>query len=68
MKTLYWQMSVAIVVILLLASFTIVFQSNITAPKLAGIPFIFWTSFLLTVLLVLMTYLGFRVFPYKEDK
>ena len=68
MKILYWRMLVSAVVAVALISFLFVFRTEITSPRLAGIPYILWSSFLLTVLLVVMTYIGFKLFPYKEEQ
>ncbi len=68
MKILYWRMLVAAVIAVALISFLFVFQIGVTSPRLAGVPYILWSSFLLTVLLVVMTYLGSKIFPYKEEQ
>jgi hypothetical protein len=49
-----------------LVSFLIIFKENKITPTLAGIPFIFWSGFLVSVLIVLATYLASKIFPYEE--
>jgi hypothetical protein len=49
-----------------LVSFLIIFKENKITPTLAGIPFIFWSGFLVSVLIVLATYLASKIFPYGE--
>lgn len=67
MKPKVWTFIVGSVLVLSLASFLFLFRENTLQPKLGEVPFIFWSSFLLTVLIVALTYLGSRFFPYKED-
>lgn len=36
-------------------------------PQLAGMPFTFWFSIMITTILVGLTYYASRIFPFKED-
>ena len=67
MKIIYWRILVGIVIVVALVSFLFVFHADISSPRLASVPYIFWTSFILTVLLVILTYLGHKLFPFNED-
>jgi hypothetical protein len=49
-------------------SFFFLFQENKLNPTIAGIPFIFWSGFLVTTLVVVLTYLASRFFPYEEKR
>ena len=68
MKILYWRILVGAVIVIALLSFAFIFQTGITTPRLASVPYIFWTSFLLTVILVVLTYIGSKIFPYKDEQ
>jgi hypothetical protein len=66
MKQKIWRFLVSLVITLVLASFLIIFKENKITPSLKGIPFIFWSGFLVTVLVVLATFLASKIFPYGE--
>jgi uncharacterized membrane protein len=66
MKKKIWRLLVSFIIILTLVSFLIIFKENKITPTLAGIPFIFWSGFLVSVLIVLATYLASKIFPYEE--
>ncbi|XOV93745.1 MAG: hypothetical protein ACFHWX_03345 [Bacteroidota bacterium] len=68
MKIIYWRILVGVVIVIALISFLFVFQTEITTPRLGSVPYIFWSSFLLTVLLVVLTYIGSKIFPYKDEQ
>lgn len=67
MKPNIWKFLVATVLLLSFGSFAFIFRENQDGPALWNIPFIFWTSFIVTALLVLATFIGSRVFPDQED-
>ncbi len=67
MKHKIWRFLVSLVIVLTMASFLIIFKENKLTPSLAGIPFIFWSGFLVTVLVVFATYLASKIFPYMEN-
>jgi uncharacterized membrane protein len=66
MKKKIWRLLVSFIIVLTLVSFLIIFKENKITPTLAGIPFIFWSGFLVSVLIVLATYLASKIFPYGE--
>jgi hypothetical protein len=68
MKFKIWNLLVLTVVILAIISYLLLFQENKVNPTLLGIPFAFWTGFLVTVLVVIATFLGSRFFPHDEPK
>jgi hypothetical protein len=68
MKQKIWRFLVSFVIALFMASYMVVFGENKEVPSLAGIPFIFWTGFLATVLVVFATYLASKIFPYGETR
>jgi hypothetical protein len=68
MKQKIWRFLVSLVIALSLASFLVIFKENKEIPSIQGIPFIFWSGFLVTILVVFATYLASRIFPYTEEK
>lgn len=70
-KQKYWKVCCGIAIILSLITFTpLVIPQGVYEPMLMGIPYTLWTSFIITVLLVILTYIGTIVHPgvHKEDK
>ena len=67
MKIVYWQALVGIVITLALISFIFIFKEGVSTPYVASVPYILWSSFIPTLTLVILTYLGSKLFPYKED-
>jgi len=67
MKPKIWQFLVFSVVILTVGSFAFLFRENLDGPTLWNIPFIFWTSFIVSILIVLATYLGSIFFTHQES-
>ncbi|WP_339866306.1 hypothetical protein [uncultured Algoriphagus sp.] len=68
MKSKQWKILVLTVLIMTVGAFLILFKENKLDPTLAGIPFVFWTGFLVTALTVFATFLGSKVFPYEDPK
>ena len=63
-----WKICVTLVVTLSLLTFTpLIMPAGVYQPELFGIPYTFWTSFLLTVLLVVLTFIGTRVHPGRNS-
>ena len=67
MKQKIWRFLVSLVAALTLTSFLFIFKENKEIPSIEGIPFIFWSGFLVTLLVVFATYLASRIFPYVEN-
>jgi hypothetical protein len=64
---IYWRITAAFAVILILATFTpLVIEPGKIEPKLFSMPFTLWVSILITILLVVLTYIGGRV--HLKDK
>ncbi len=62
-----WRIVVASAILLILLSFGIFFTAGEPAPFLFSLPYVLWSSILITALLVVLTFIGTRVFPFKED-
>lgn len=68
-RKIYWKICIAAVVFLTILVFTpLVIPAGIHKPGLFGIPLSLWTSFIITVLLVAITFIGTKVHPGNEEK
>jgi len=64
-----WYLCCAGVIIISLLVFTpLVTPANTYKPMWMGIPYTLWLGILLTIALVVLTYLGSSVHPGKNDK
>ncbi|WP_133557994.1 hypothetical protein [Algoriphagus boseongensis] len=68
MKSRSWTLLITTVIALTLISFVLLFKQGKTEPMLGDVSYIFWISFSVTCILVFLTFLGSRVFPYKESE
>lgn len=68
MNSKIWNILVLTVLALSIVSFLFLFEENKLEPSIAKIPFAFWTGFLVTVVIVALTFLASRFFPYQESK
>lgn len=67
-QKLYWRITAAIAVVLILITFTpLVIAPGKIEPKLFAMPFTLWMSILITILLVVLTYIGGR-FHLKDEE
>ncbi|MCU0401962.1 MAG: hypothetical protein MUE75_13320 [Algoriphagus sp.] len=62
-----WHLLASAVLLLSIASFWWIFQEGKSDPELGSIPYVFWTSFAITLLIVVATFIGSRIFPHEED-
>lgn len=63
-----WKICIAIFTILSIISFTpLVLPQEVYKPEILGIPYTLWTSFLITLAFVLLTYVGTRLHPGNKD-
>lgn len=68
MQPKIWNLIVSTVLVITIGSFAFLFRENKHSPELWNIPYTFWSGFLVTVLIVLATFLGARFFPYHDPK
>ncbi|UZD22588.1 hypothetical protein PBT90_04035 [Algoriphagus halophytocola] len=68
MKSKQWNFLVLAVTVLTVFAYLFLFKSGKLDPTLASIPFVFWSGFVVTVLVVIATFLGSKFFPYKDPK
>ena len=65
----YWRILRTIAIILCLLVFTpLVIPAGVHKPELFGVPYSLWTSFLITVTLVFLTYLGTKVHRSNDEE
>lgn len=67
MKLKPWHFLASAVFLLSIVSFWFIFQEDKINPSLGSVPFIFWSSFVITVLVVLATFLGSIIFPQEKS-
>ncbi|EAZ83209.1 hypothetical protein [Algoriphagus machipongonensis] len=68
MKFKLWNLLVLLVVILTAVTYLFLFQENQEDPKIGAVPYIFWTGFIVTVVIVFATFLGSKFFPFEDPK
>lgn len=61
-----WLTLVALVILVVITSFFWLFREQQTEPEFLHLPYILWLGILQTTLLVILTYLGAKYFPYKD--
>ena len=68
-KKKYWTICVVIAIILIILAFTpIALPKGVYEPMVFGLPFSLWFSFLITVSLVILTYIGAHVHPGADEE
>lgn len=66
-QKLYWRITASVAVILILITFTpIVIAPGKINPKLFSMPYTLWVSILISIILIILTYIGGRV--HLKDK
>ena len=65
----YWTACSIAVIVIMVAGYTpIMIPNGVHRPMLLGIPYSLWTSFLATVVLVALTYLGSKLHPGRDEE
>lgn len=68
-KRRQWRILSIIAIVLCLLVFTpLVIPQGVYKPELLGVPYSLWTSFLITVALVVLTYFGTKVHRTDEEE
>ena len=68
-KKLYWKICCFAAVILCIITYTpLIIPQGVSKPMLGGVPYSLWTSFIITVLLVVITFIGTRVHPGMQNE
>ena len=64
----YWRICIVIVIVLVILGYTpLIIPKGVYKPMLFGIPYTLWLDFLVTVILVVLTYIGARVHPGTDN-
>ena len=64
----YWRICVILVVLLIIVAYTpLMLPHGVYKPVILGIPYSLWLSFLITVALVVLTYIGSKVHPGSDE-
>ena len=64
----YWTLCAVLVGVLLVLAYTpLMIPKGVYKPMILGIPYSLWTSFLITVILVTLTYIGSKVHPGSDE-
>jgi uncharacterized membrane protein len=67
-QKIYWRITVIAAVLLILLTFTpIVMPAGKIEPKLFSMPYTLWMSMLITIILVVLTYFGGRIYLKDEE-
>ncbi len=67
-KKKYWKWCCIGAILLSAITFTpLIIPQGVFTPTLLGIPYTLWTGFLITVALVVLTFIGTRVHPGIND-
>jgi hypothetical protein len=65
----YWRICCALAIVVSLLTFTpLVIPAGVYRPALFGVPYSLWLSFLITVVLVVLTFIGTRVHPGMAEE
>jgi hypothetical protein len=67
MKPKIWTIIVFAFLAIIVFSYGDISEENLPSPSLWNIPFIFWSSFLVTLSVFVLTYLGFVLFSREES-
>ncbi len=68
-RSLAWTICIVLAVLLSVATFTpLVIPPGKSAPFLFSFPYTLWTGFLVSVLFVLLTWIGTRVHPGSKQE
>ena len=67
-KSLYWKLCIAGVVFLCVLTFTpVVMPKGVVGPELLGMPRTLWASILTYIGIIILVYIGTKVYPGAED-
>lgn len=67
-QKLYWRITATIAVILILITFTpLVIAPGKVEPKLLSMPYTLWVSILITIVLVVLTYIGGKIHMKNKE-
>ncbi len=63
----YWKICIGLALLLTILTFTpLVIPAGVYKPILFGLPYTLWTTILVTILYVVLTFVGSRVHPGRN--
>lgn len=68
MKPKSWNILIFLIIAISAVAYLFIFSEGQIDPKLGSVPYVFWTGFLITVLVVFATFIGSKISPYEEPK
>ena len=67
-KNKYWRICTILVPLLIVLAYTpLMIPHGVYKPMILGLPFTLWTSFLITLALVILTFIGAKVHPGRDE-
>ena len=64
----YWKICIGIVLAIIVLGYTpLMIPAGVFKPMLFGIPYSLWLGFLVTTVLVVLTFIGSRVHPGSDE-
>ncbi|UBM58962.1 hypothetical protein LAG90_19370 [Marinilongibacter aquaticus] len=67
MKNKIWQIAVALVFVIFILVFFVLFPEGKVDPYFSQMPYVLWMGILTTALLVILTFWASQNFPFKDD-
>ncbi len=65
----YWKLCIILVLVLIIVAYTpLMLPHGVYKPVILGLPYSLWTSILVTVALVFLTYIGSKVHPGSDEE
>lgn len=65
----YWTLCAVLVIVLMVLGYTpLMIPKGVYKPMILGLPYSLWTSFLITVILVALTFIGAKVHPGSDEE
>lgn len=65
----YWTLCAVLVIVLMVLGYTpLMIPNGVYKPMILGLPYTLWTSFLITVILVALTFIGAKVHPGSDEE
>jgi hypothetical protein len=61
-----WKIIVTLAIVVTISSFLFLFTYHQTEPTFLSMPYILWVSIAATIVMVVLTFLGSKYFPFKE--
>jgi hypothetical protein len=64
-----WRICIAVVAVIVLITYTpVIIPADRINPSFLGFPYTLWMGITLTIILVILTYIGSKVFPSQNEE